>query len=98
MQTFPTAKLIIASFLALLMAGHASAIGFEASNGDTRMVSSINAPHFEAQGTSTAAPPIDRLNWLDPYQRGLKAIDARKWEEAVADLEQAVAADPKAEE
>jgi tetratricopeptide (TPR) repeat protein len=35
--------------------------------------------------------------WADPYQKGLKAVDAKKWDEAVADIEQAVAVEPKAE-
>ena len=35
--------------------------------------------------------------WADPYLRGVKAIDAKNYAEAVVQLEQAVAADPKAE-
>jgi hypothetical protein len=35
--------------------------------------------------------------WADPYQKGLKAFESGKYAEAVAQLERAVAADPKAE-
>src|SRR5579872_5215607 len=34
--------------------------------------------------------------WYDPYQKGVKAFDAKNYQAAVGFLEQAVAADPKA--
>src|ERR1700730_3194567 len=34
--------------------------------------------------------------WYDPYQKGLKALDAKNYESAVMLLQQAVTADPKA--
>src|SRR5947209_3475899 len=34
--------------------------------------------------------------WAEPYQKGVKAFEQKKYDEAVAQLERAVAADPKA--
>ena len=38
------------------------------------------------------------IQWSDPYEKGLKAIEASRWTQAATFLEQAIAADPHAAE
>ena len=46
---------------------------------------------------SVAVYAQNNRRWADPYRKGVEAADAKKWSEAVALLEQAVAVNPKAE-
>jgi tetratricopeptide (TPR) repeat protein len=47
---------------------------------------------------STVAVSARSIQWSDPYEKGLKAIEASHWTQAATFLEEAIAADPNAAE